>query len=116
VSGCGPTLRQTYIDPNDTCRTAREPIVAAGEEMDRLNRERVEAIADQQVAGLTRPPGRSSNPLYIGDTFQRELQRAQAQQDAYKQLSTSTSGADAAKALAQGAGERGPTTGRACAA
>jgi hypothetical protein len=48
AGGCAQTLRQQYMDANDPCSSAREPIVMAGDELDARQRQTANQIASSR--------------------------------------------------------------------
>jgi len=55
AGGCAQTLRQQYMDANDPCSSAREPIVKAGDELEARQRQTANQIAKQQMQGHELP-------------------------------------------------------------
>ncbi len=108
VSGCAQTLRQRYIDANDPCSSAREPIVTAGDDLDARQRQMANQIAQQQMQGHELPVVTSSGnrmQLNLGNALTNAVnQNALASQN-YMRMKQQETGEHAAAMLASVQGD-----------
>jgi hypothetical protein len=102
MSAC-TTLQDRYIHADDECASARQPIVTAGDELNRRQRQMAEAIANQQMVGRERPTvTQYGNNVQInfGNILQNEIERETYAAQAYQAIKASESGGNAVAILA----------------
>jgi hypothetical protein len=102
VSACAPTLQQRYINADDPCSMKRQPIVSAGDELDRRQKAIADAYARQQMQGHELPvvtQNGSRIQFSLGNALQNAVHEAVLQQQAYAAIKAQENGSNAAAML-----------------
>src|SRR6516165_5351693 len=108
TSGCTQTLRQQYMDANDPCSSAREPIVKAGDDLDARQRQMADQIAKQQMQGHELPVVTNYGnrmQLNLQNAFTNAVHQNMLASQAYTRMKQQETGENAAAMLASVQGD-----------
>ncbi len=103
LSGCAQTLRSQYIDANDPCSSAREPIVKAGDDINTRDKQLADQQAAQQMQGQALPEVVNNGgqvQVSFANIIANAIKQAQLSNQAYIALKQHENGSDAAALLA----------------
>jgi hypothetical protein len=103
LTGCAQTLRSQYIDANDPCSPAREPIVKAGDDLNARDKQLADQQAAQQMQGQMLPETTQMGTqiqVNFANILANAIKQAQLSNQAYIALKQRENGSNAAALLA----------------